>query len=66
MVNLTKYAYWKHIGPYTELKDAYDGMNSELEKRILNSYYPFLEIYGHWTEDENKLETEIIFSLIKQ
>ena len=66
MVNLSKYAYWKHIGPYTRLKEAYDGMHHELEKRSLNFYYPFLEIYGHWTNDETKLETEILFSLIKQ
>lgn len=66
MISLSKYAYWKHIGPYTRLKDAYDGMHTELEKRKLNFYYPFLEIYGHWTNDESKLETEIIFSLTKQ
>jgi effector-binding domain-containing protein len=65
-ISLSKYVYWKHIGPYTKLKDAYDGMHSELEKRNLNFYYPFLEIYGHWTNDENKLETEILFSLTKQ
>lgn len=65
-INLSKYAYWKHIGPYAKLKEAYDGMHSELAKRNLNFYFPFLEIYGHWTEDETKLETEIIFSLTKQ
>ncbi len=65
-IDLSKYAYWKHIGPYTKLKDAYNGMHSELEKRNLNFYYPFLEIYGHWTNDETKLETEIIFSLTLQ
>ena len=65
-IDLSNYAYWKHIGPYSKLKDAYDGMHSELEKRKLSFYYPFLEIYGHWTNDETKLETEIIFSLTKQ
>ena len=65
-INLSKYAYWKHIGPYSKLKDAYNGMHSELENRNLGFYYPFLEIYGHWTNDESKFETEIIFSLIKQ
>ena len=65
-IALSKYAYWKHIGPYSKLKDAYSAMHIELEKRGINFYYPFLEIYGHWTNDETKLETEILFSLTKQ
>jgi effector-binding domain-containing protein len=65
-INLIQYAYWKHIGPYSKLKNAYDAMHSELEKRNINFYYPFLEIYGHWTNAETKLETEIIFSLTRQ
>jgi effector-binding domain-containing protein len=62
-INLVSYAYWKHTGPYTKLKEAYSNMHSELEKRNMKFYYPFLEIYGHWTEDETKLETEILFAL---
>jgi effector-binding domain-containing protein len=65
-INLTKYVRWKHIGPYTKLKGAYDSMHAELAKRNMDFYFPFLEIYGHWTPDETKLETEILFSLIKQ
>jgi effector-binding domain-containing protein len=65
-INLSQYAYWKHIGPYTKLKDAYSAMHNELEKRGISFYYPFLEIYGHWTNDETKLETEILFSLHQQ
>ena len=64
-IDLTNYAYWKHIGPYSELKEAYSNMHSELEKRNIPFYFPFLEIYGHWTPDENKLETEILFALQK-
>ena len=65
-ITLSGYAYWKHIGPYSKLKNAYAAMHSELEKRNINFYFPFLEIYGHWTNDETKLETEILFSLTKQ
>jgi len=65
-IHLAEYVRWKHIGPYTKLKQAYDGMHSELAKRNMDFYFPFLEIYGHWTVDENKLETDIIFSLLKQ
>jgi effector-binding domain-containing protein len=62
-ITLLKYAYWKHIGPYTKLKDAYTAMHKELEKRKISFHYPFLEIYGHWNKDETKLETELLFSL---
>jgi effector-binding domain-containing protein len=62
-INLAKYAYWKHTGPYTKLKEAYSNMDSALEKRNIKPHLPFLEIYGHWNEDETKLETEILFSL---
>jgi effector-binding domain-containing protein len=65
-ISLSQYAHWKHIGPYSKLKSAYDAMHSELEKKVVSFYYPFLEIYGHWTNDETKLETEILFSLVKQ
>jgi effector-binding domain-containing protein len=64
-IHLPEYAYWKHIGPYPKLKSAYDAMHTELEKRNIPFYFPFLEIYGHWTADENKLETEILFALQK-
>jgi effector-binding domain-containing protein len=64
-ISLAKYARWKHIGPYTQLKQAYDAMHAELAKRNIDFYFPFLEIYGHWTPDENKLETEILFALQK-
>jgi effector-binding domain-containing protein len=65
-INLPRYVRWKHIGPYTQLKQAYDGMHAELAKRNMDFYFPFLEIYGHWMPDETKLQTDIIFSLVKQ
>jgi predicted transcriptional regulator YdeE len=64
-IHLPEYAYWKHVGSYTKLKEAYSNMHTELEKRNIPFYFPFLEIYGHWTPDENKLETEILFALQK-
>ena len=65
-IYLPKYVRWKHTGPYTTLKQSYDGMHAELSKRNLNFFFPFLEVYGHWTPDESKLETDILFSLVKQ
>lgn len=63
---LPRYVSSKHIGSYSRLKETYDAMHAELAKRNLDFYFPFLEIYGHWDADESKLETDIIFSLVKQ
>jgi effector-binding domain-containing protein len=62
-VNLSKYAYLKHTGPYVKLKNAYAAMHRELEKRKIVFHFPLVEIYGHWTEDETKLETELVYEV---
>jgi len=38
-------------------------MTSELTKRGMEITLPYIEIYGHWTNDETKLETELIMCL---
>ena len=60
---LTKYAYHKHIGPYNLIKQAGQNMNHELKSRGFETILPYIEIYGHWTNDETKLETELLMSL---
>jgi len=60
---LTKYAYHKHIGPYSLIKQAGQNMNYELKSRGFETILPYIEIYGHWTNDETKLETELLMSL---
>jgi effector-binding domain-containing protein len=62
-INLTKYAYYKHTGPYSGLAQAYSKMRTYLAANNLKAGFPGLEIYGHWSQDESKLETEIIMSL---
>ena len=62
-INLIKYAYYKHIGPYTLIKQAGQKMRDELNKSGLETVFPYIEIYGHWTKDETKLETELLISL---
>lgn len=62
-ISLTKYAYHKHIGPYHLIKQAGQNMNDELKRRGFETTLPYVEIYGHWTEDETKLETELLMSL---
>ena len=60
---LTKYAYYKHIGPYSLIKQTGQNIISELKNRGFETCLPYIEIYGHWTNDESKLETELLMSL---
>jgi effector-binding domain-containing protein len=62
-VKLKKYAYHKHVGSYSLLKDVGNAMNSEIKKKGFEVTLPYVEIYGHWTSDESKLETELFMSL---
>jgi len=62
-ISMSKYAYYKHIGPYSGLANAYSKMRSYLAANGLKTSFPGLEIYGHWNQDESKLETEILMCL---
>ena len=60
---LIKYAYYKHIGPYNLIKQVGQNMKDELQNRGFETDLPYVEIYGHWTNDEAKLETELLMCL---
>ncbi|MEP7109424.1 MAG: GyrI-like domain-containing protein [Ferruginibacter sp.] len=62
-INLVKYAWYKHIGPYNLLKLTGQNMINELKNRGFETTHPYIEIYGHWANDETKLETELIMCL---
>jgi len=62
-ITLIKYAYYKHIGPYHLIKQAGQNMINELKDRGFETSLPYIEIYGHWTSDETKLETELLMCL---
>jgi effector-binding domain-containing protein len=62
-ITLVKYAYYKHIGPYNLIKQAGQKMRDELKSKGYETTLPYIEIYGHWTNDETKLETELLMSL---
>jgi hypothetical protein len=62
-VTLQKYAYYKHVGPYEKLGDVHRGMEAELTARGLKEVGPRVEKYGDWTEDQNKLVTEVFFAI---
>lgn len=59
-ITLNKYAYYKHIGPYNQIKNAGQSMRNELNEKGIETCLPYIEIYGHWTNDESKLETELL------
>ncbi|MEP7374950.1 MAG: GyrI-like domain-containing protein [Chitinophagaceae bacterium] len=60
---LEKYAYYKHVGSYNFLKQTGKLMTDELKKKGFEIVLPYIEIYGHWTTDESKLETELLMCL---
>ena len=62
-ITLSKYAYYKHIGPYNLIKQAGQNMTDELKRKGYETILPYIEIYGHWTNDETKLETELLMCL---
>ena len=57
------HACYRHIGPYHLLGNAHAAMHAELEKIDASVTRPSLEIFGHWQEDESKLETDILLPL---
>ena len=63
IILLHKYAYYKHIGSYNLIKQAGLDMKSELNSQGYETVLPYIEIYGHWTNDETKCETELFMSL---
>jgi predicted transcriptional regulator YdeE len=63
LINLPKYAYYKHIGPYNLIKQAGTKMTDELRQQGLETILPYVEIYGHWGPDESRLETELLMSI---
>lgn len=62
-IHLVKYAYYKHIGSYHLIKQAGQNMRDKLKSSGFETCFPYLEIYGHWTDDETKLETELLMCL---
>lgn len=62
-ITLSKYAYYKHVGAYNQIKQAGLDMTKKLKDKGFETCLPYIEIYGHWTNDEAKLETELLMSL---
>lgn len=58
-IELPAYAYFKHVGPYSQIKQTGRQMTNELTRQGKKVVLPYIEIYGHWNKDESKLETEL-------
>jgi len=39
-------------------------MRDELKRKGFETILPYIEIYGHWTKDESKLETDLLICLL--
>jgi hypothetical protein len=64
-VVLTKFAYYKHVGPYQQISPTGLAIGADLTARGYEKDpdSPYVELYGDWCEDESILETELFFSL---
>ncbi len=62
-LHLPRYAAAKHIGPYQQLPITGDALRTAVAAQGLRLGWPMIEIYGHWTSDESKLETDILIAL---
>ncbi|HVX25153.1 MAG TPA: GyrI-like domain-containing protein [Parafilimonas sp.] len=62
-IDIKKYAYLKYTGAYNKIKQTGEYMTKELTRQGFEITLPYIEIYGHWTSDETKLETELLMCL---
>lgn len=52
-----------HVGPYSQLGEAYDTLIDFARSEGLQLSGPYWEFYGHWTDDESKLETTVSYAV---
>ncbi len=62
-VVLKKCAFCRHVGPYKLIPQIGQLMRRELKNRGLEVGFPYVEVYGHWTQDEATLETDLYLAL---
>jgi hypothetical protein len=62
-IRLDRYARYTHVGPYSLIQQKGNAMRDEIKRQGLKLINPYIEIYGHWTNDESKLETDLIMAI---
>ena len=60
---IPRYIYYRHVGAYDLLGQAYSSVNAEIASKGLVTTGLSLEIYGHWSEDPAKLVVELLIGL---
>jgi effector-binding domain-containing protein len=60
---MPRYAHFLHIGPYHTIPASFNRLKAAFEQAGIKTGLPYLEIYGHWQEDESKLETELLWTI---
>ena len=60
---IPRYIYYRHVGAYDLLGQAYASVNAEIAAQGLVTTGLSLEIYGHWSEDSSQLVTELLIGL---
>lgn len=53
----------KHIGPYSGMGESHTAIRDWCQANHKTLSGTSWEVYGHWNEDESKLETEIFYLL---
>jgi effector-binding domain-containing protein len=52
-----------HVGPYSGIPNAHQAIRAWCKEQQFPLAGPNWEVYGHWEEDESRLETEILYLL---
>jgi DNA gyrase inhibitor GyrI len=52
-----------HVGSYSRINEAHDAIHAWAPANKREFAGQSMEIYGHWTENESKLETTIVYFL---
>jgi hypothetical protein len=60
---IPRYIYYRHVGAYDLLGQAYASVNAEIAAKGLVTSGLSVEIYGHWSQDSAKLVTELLIGL---
>jgi effector-binding domain-containing protein len=58
-------AHAAHVGPYHRLGEAHKALCDYCSTHGLALAGPSWEVYGHWTDDESKLRTDVFYLLAK-
>ena len=62
-VDLERYIYFRHQGPYDQLGDVHRSLEREMAARGLAEIGPRVEKYGEWNADPALLVTEIFIGI---